>query len=89
MEKLSFEEDEMRQHLTQWLQSESLESFPRTTGSVRRCRRKHCFVHVHCVCQLPSWYDCNMIQCEQCKKWFHFKCVGIHNAPDSSWFCNE
>ena len=29
-----------------------------------------------------------MIECEQCKKWFHFKCMKLVTEPDS-WVCPQ
>ncbi|EDV25200.1 uncharacterized protein TRIADDRAFT_56898 [Trichoplax adhaerens] len=32
----------------------------------------------------------SMVFCDECEKWFHFKCVGLEIAPkeEDAWFCN-
>ena len=40
-------------------------------------------------CTLCSRKDtCNMVKCERCKKWQHFKCAGVTRAvKDQSYSC--
>ena len=48
------------------------------------------YVHVYCVCHLPESYDSNMIECDKCGSWFHFKCMGLRkNALPDTWFCTN
>ena len=86
IEKLSFSEGEMGEHLVQCLNEQKFGPFPYTTSKVQRCRRKHIFVHLYCTCLQPEWIDTKIIQCDLCQEWFHFKYVGICIAPDS-WLC--
>ncbi len=50
-------------------------------------------VKVYCSCRMP--YDSNsdsMIQCDICKGWYHFECVGIVNTENYmnvKWSCAE
>jgi hypothetical protein len=30
-----------------------------------------------------------MIMCEECCSFFHFRCVGLYSSPDEEWFCPE
>ena len=43
---------------------------------------------VHCICRKHSFG--NMIECDQCKEWFHYECVNIDedNVPEE-WTCQE
>ena len=45
---------------------------------------------ITCFCNRQNFG--NMIMCENCKKWFHFGCVGYSdgNEPDNeSWYCTN
>ena len=67
-----------------------LSAFPIALGAVNKNPAKHLFVHVFCVCQLPESYDSNMIQCDKCSLWYHFKCMNLHSdstVPDT-WYCS-
>ena len=64
-------------------EDEKLTPFPPAKKPVQKCREKHAFIHVYCICGLPESYDTHMIECEQCKKWFHFKCMKLVTEPDS------
>ena len=44
---------------------------------MHRCTLKQLFIQVYCTCSLPESYDSRMIECEECQKWFHFKCMGL------------
>lgn len=38
-------------------------------------------------CAKPDNWD-DMVECEVCEKWFHFRCVGLTSfAPDDPWVC--
>lgn len=34
-------------------------------------------IHLICICKLPESSDSNVIQCNQCSQWYHFRCVNI------------
>ena len=44
-------------------------------------------IDVYCTCLMPDTYG-DMVQCENCHKWFHIKCVGPLTLPnyDDKWF---
>ena len=69
---VTFDADEMRRHLERCFENEKFTPFPSTNMPVQKCRGKHVFIHVYCVCGLPERYDTQMIECdlEQCQKWF-------------------
>ena len=85
---VTFDADEIRRHLERCFENEKLTPFPPTKMPVQKCRGKHVFIHVYCVCGLPESYDTQMIECEQCQKWFHFKCMKLVTEPDS-WVCPQ
>ncbi len=83
---VTYNPERMRAHLEQCFEKEELSPFPPAEKRVRRCKLAHLFVHVYCICGLPDSYDSQMIECESCQQWFHFKCVGLQSGPDS-WCC--
>ena len=51
--------------------------------AAQKCRGKHAFIHVYCICGLPESYDTHMIEFEQYQKCFHFKWMKLVTEPDS------
>ena len=86
---VTFRQDAMRKHLMQCFEHRELSMFPPAVGAVTKNPEKHLFVHVYCVCQLPESYDSNMIQCDKCSSWFHFKCINLHFPVPDIWFCTS
>ena len=87
--QLHFHQAAMREHLVTCFEQEELSPFPLAEHTARRvvCRSKHLFVHTYCVCGMPESFDSEMVQCEVCEGWFHFKCMHIRTAPEH-WSCN-
>ena len=56
---------------------------------LHRCRKKHLFIPVYCICGLPESYDSDMISCDRCEQWFHFRCMHIQTPPPETWFCSD
>lgn len=87
---VSCDQSIMRSHLKQCFIDGKLSSFPASSeANVKRCQLKHIIIHVYCVCLKIESYDSNMIECDGCQKWFHFKCVQLKEEPSSKWFCFE
>jgi cellobiose-specific phosphotransferase system component IIA len=41
---------------------------------------------LYCICKKDS--DDNMVSCDNCEMWYHFKCVGLPNKDiKNNWFC--
>ena len=83
----TFEQSEMRSHLEKCFVAGRLDPFPTSKSRVKHCRRKIVEIHVYCVCQKIESYDLQMIQCDSCQKWYHFKCVNLTRSPDTAWYC--
>ena len=75
--RTTFAHGEMRHHLVQYFQAKMLMPFPGGSKKVHRCRRKHLFIPVYCICGLPEPHDSDMISCDRCGQWFHFRCMHI------------
>jgi hypothetical protein len=54
-------------------------------------------VQVFCKCSMPYNPDLFMVECGECKEWFHPECIGTSREDldknlknsDSEWFCDE
>ena len=89
---LEFDQAQMRSHLLECFRKKELVQFPTTTT------RKHsqCSSHfpyreveVFCSCQMPESYG-DMIQCDNCEKWYHIHCIGLASTPGDTelWNCH-
>ena len=79
--QLNFYQDQMRSHLLHCLESQDMTMFP-----VKRERRSgyrltvkgEYFYPVFCTCRLPVLANVTMIQCTNCKMWYHAgTCVSV------------
>ena len=87
---LIFDQSKMREHLVSCFEEESMISFPMLehTDGIRLSRKKTFKIKLFCSCQMPESVDSNMVECEKCLRWYHFKCVGIVDNP-KSWSCSN
>ena len=86
---VSYCQEEMRAHLLTCLEMRELCPFPRTEKSGKMNARVMKTISVYCSCKLPKGYDTNMVECELCLQWYHYKCVGITAIQDTDkWWCN-
>jgi polycystin 1L2 len=70
-----YDQSKMRLHLATCFNSRDLQSFPTTAKASGKCKKKVFKIHLYCQCRMPECMD-NMVQCDMCHKWYHFKCVG-------------
>ena len=83
---VSYLQSEMRKHLISCFQQGELKPFPRARKTARICCREILSIKTFC-CGLPESYS-NMIECELCFSWYHYRCVGITKKSDTvSWVC--
>ena len=76
-------------HIADVYLAKKLMPFPGESKKVHRCRKKHLFIPVYCICGLPESYDSDMISCDRCGQWFHFRCMHIQTPPPETWFCSD
>ena len=51
--------------------------------------RRVATIPVNCTSKMPESLD-NMVECETCFQWSHYRCVGIANDRDTAlWNCQE
>ena len=91
----------MRRHLASCINERQFTNFPegrKCRVGRRRYREKSEVVSVYCVCRQPwarSVQSCGaLVQCSQCKEWFHQACEGIDKnvlmqSKDFLWFCSQ
>ena len=90
---LVYNKDELRSHLLEVLETKVISPFPISQTrrpATRVAKIEKCFVF--CICRLPDNGE-NMICCDNCEEWFHFKCLNTLNATETSfvtennWYC--
>ncbi len=84
--RLTFDQGKMRRHLVECFERQELKPFPAGRRNLPRCTTKHFFIPLYCTCGMPESFDRNMVECEECEEWFHYKCVGLTSDPDI-WTC--
>ena len=90
---LVYNKDELRSHLLEVLETKVISPFPISQTrrpATRVAKIEKCFVF--CICRLPDNGE-NMICCDNCEEWLHFKCLNTLNATETSfvtennWYC--
>ena len=79
---LRWRQDKMRSHLIQCFKTEIISPFPTIQSQSLRTKivlnSEHKFViRLWCYCRLPSYSYKFMVECQQCKTWFHKPCIGL------------
>ena len=83
---IHFEQKLMRAHLITCLEENKFTRFPTTSlssGQVKRAQAENILVNTYCTCKMPECFDDNMVACDVCDTWYHYKCVDICSTPDS------
>lgn len=89
------ENNVMRQHLLNCFESGVLTRFPRIGERKIRYGTRVCksvTVSVYCKCRLMNDELKVMIECMQCRKWYHNECVGLDSRKSYSgvkWVCAD
>ena len=76
-----FDQLKMRRHLMKCLRKQNFTPFPildKQSKIPKKVRTEK--IDVYCTCLMPDTYG-DMVQCENCHKWFHIKCVGRLHFP--------
>ena len=83
---LSFDQKKMRQHLQSNLEGGTITGFPSAAKPQRSQRRRvkiSRYIQIYCHCRLPWSLQSykkfgNLIQCSQCKEWYHQYCQLVY-----------
>jgi len=69
---------QMRRHLIRCLAAKHITPFPVTKfRTIRRHVVRSVVVSLYCVCRSTHSSGEKMLQCDQCREWFHQRCVAI------------
>ena len=87
-----YDQTKMRRHLWNCLKARKLTPFP--VLKTRRCSdrvKSTDMIVLSCECRLPDTR--NMIQCTNCKTWYHIKCQEVSKEAvenkDVIWLCKN
>lgn len=91
--KMVFIQEKMRDHLLTCLEKRKFDLFPKKRHRSKKITVS-CLVttyNIHCFCRYPETYDKKMVECCQCKEWYHFSCIGITSSKDvqGNWNCSK
>ena len=78
----------MKQHIHSCFENRKLTPFPRASKTGNCSVRNFINIKFYCMCKMPESHD-NMVQCETCLSWFHFKCNSYKDTDQSQWVCDE
>ena len=90
-EELYFKRNELRQHLLKCLEVESIIQFPSKVVRRRKKITRRDYIKIFCSCRTQE--GGKMIECANCKEWFHEECVVVSKKvwqqPDYKWSCEN
>ena len=85
------DQNSLRTHMGECFEAGYIQLFP--VIKKRRIKervKKEKILPIYCNCRLPE--DDDMVQCDTCKEWYHFNCIGL-SADDVSegtnWDCQK
>ena len=85
-----FDVNGMRNHLIRCIENNSFSEFPKIKGGPKSKRHRSTIytIEMDCsACTLPNLYD-DMVQCNQCDKWYHVCCTPIDQTITDSFAFN-
>ena len=90
---ITFDSELIRPHLIKCLQEERMRPFPRKSKRARRCKTKVNVIELYCSCHMPYTEGDEMVECSNCKHWFHLTCEHINKkvlkqSVNSKWLCD-
>lgn len=89
VDELEFDQAQMREHLIKCFTKKRMLPFPTVEEcSARENYFPHRVIELFCVCLMPETYG-DMIECDNCSKWFHLKCMNLSDPPgvQDIWHC--
>ena len=87
-QSVQFLQAEMRAHLVSLLEKEMFSPFPRTAGKRKPKKSRRVQIKLFYRCHLPEEYD-DMVWCDNCETWFHYKCEGFSGNCEGTYTCQE
>ena len=86
-----FDQKKMRRHLSMCLRKGVMKLFPKGTSEPFPCPTERLSTYrVYCHCRLLEEFDHKMVECTQCKSWYHVTCVGLcQKEVPVHWKCDK
>ena len=83
-----YDQMKMRAHLEFCISNEELLSFPlsKSRRAQQTCKEEVFQITLYCSCKMPECVD-DMVQCDNCTEWFHFKCVQWSRRMRKQFVC--
>ena len=83
-------QNEMRKHLYECLNKAELTMFPlvKSKQQSRSAVKSEDYIELFCICHMPEILP--MVECSNCKKWYHVHCTYVQAALDNTsveWTC--
>ena len=93
----NYEQHKMRSHLVSCLKEGKMKPFPTSNAITRPIKRNKTVsvINVYCVCRLPDNGEERMMECGQCREWFHQTCMSIKTSvfldkdASDAWKCQK
>ena len=80
-----FDMSKAREHLKECLDQELFTEFPKKKTSSQYMDKEIFKIELLCPCGLPEVLD-NMVECDRCRQWHHYKCADVANFSFSGVF---
>ena len=87
IQDVSFDQKQMRNHLLSCFEKGKISPFPKIQKCIPRPNHHVMKINVYCLCRLPDIFYFNMIKCDFCSKWFHYRCISVPVDLKKSWKC--
>ena len=88
VDSLVFDEAKMRAHLIKCFEKGKLSRFPRTKKAMpKRPTPQTIAITIYCMCKRPDSFE-DMVMCDKCSEWYHYRCAKIRKEPVGNWFCS-
>lgn len=83
------DEASLRTHLLQCITAKKMAPFYTRQALYKPGKMMKRVFKIYCVCRLPDSGD-EMVQCNKCKEWYHFTCIGIPSGTKlkSAYYCS-
>ena len=86
--KLEYSQVQFRENFLECLKKGDITPFPHNAVMKNPQKPSLRKFSVYCLCRLPNTGD-SMVQCCECKEWFHFSCIGLDEDATlpEEWHC--